>query len=262
MARCVVIFCSCYGIRRKEEFSALPVEPNGRRRALLIGINYPNSEAPLQGCWNDVKDIENFIRDYGFEDIRVLTDEDDSPEWPTRDNMLDAMEWLVEDVQPGDSLFFHFSGHGSQQQDLSGDEEDGLDETLQPCDFEEAGDIVDDDLFEILVRPLAEGAKLTAILDCCHSGSALDLHYQYGCEGVRQFPGDQTGDYKKKKKKDKKKDKKYKKGKKGKKKEKKEKKTKSRSGGYKEEEEEFYDDYEEEGYGSDNYEEEEGWDED
>jgi hypothetical protein len=30
-----------------------------------------------------------------------------------------------QDQRPGDSLFFHFSGHGSQQADYSGDELDG-----------------------------------------------------------------------------------------------------------------------------------------
>ena len=40
------------------------------------------------------------------------------------------MKWLLGGVQSGDSLFFHFSGHGSQVIDHSGDEEDGLDETI------------------------------------------------------------------------------------------------------------------------------------
>lgn len=46
------------------------------------------------------------------------------------------------DQQPGDSLFFHFSGHGSQQYDRNGDEEDGYDETICPTDFRRAGQIV------------------------------------------------------------------------------------------------------------------------
>ena len=31
---------------------------------------------------------------------------------PTRANMIAAMQWLVRDAQPNDSLFFHYSGHG------------------------------------------------------------------------------------------------------------------------------------------------------
>jgi len=36
-----------------------------------------------------------------------------------------ALGYTVQDQRPGDSLFFHFSGHGSQQTDYSGDELDG-----------------------------------------------------------------------------------------------------------------------------------------
>jgi hypothetical protein len=37
--------------------------------------------------------------------------------------------------------------------------------------------ISDDELFELIVRPLPSGCRLTAIFDCCHSGSALDLPF-------------------------------------------------------------------------------------
>ncbi|GAB1518533.1 Ca(2+)-dependent cysteine protease [Rhizoctonia solani] len=40
------------------------------------------------------------------------------------------MRWLVEDAKPDDSLFFHFSGHGGQTEDLSGEEIDSYDEDL------------------------------------------------------------------------------------------------------------------------------------
>jgi len=60
---------------------------------------------------------------------------------------------------------------------LSGQEVDGQDETIIPIDYEKAGQIVDDDLHEILVAGLPKGVRLTAIMDCCHSGSVFDLPY-------------------------------------------------------------------------------------
>ncbi len=63
--------------------------------------------------------------------------------------MLSAMQWLVAGAQAGDSLLLHFSGHGSQKRDTDGDEEDGMDETICPMDYERAGVIVDDELFEV-----------------------------------------------------------------------------------------------------------------
>ena len=49
------------------------------------------------------------------------------------------MHWLVRGAQPNDSLFFHYSGHGSQTYDSDGDEVDGNDETICPVDYNSAG---------------------------------------------------------------------------------------------------------------------------
>lgn len=87
------------------------------------------------------------------------------------------MRWLVKDCKPGDSLVFHFSGHGSQQLNTGGDERDGFDETLCPTDYEVSGMIVDNQINAIMVHPLIAGVKLHAIIDSCHSGTALDLPY-------------------------------------------------------------------------------------
>jgi hypothetical protein len=72
---------------------------------------------------------------------------------PTKFNMRLALSWLVQGCQPGDSLVFHFSGHGSQQKDYNGDELDGYDETLCPTDFETQGMIVDDEINAVIVKP-------------------------------------------------------------------------------------------------------------
>jgi hypothetical protein len=88
-----------------------------------------------------------------------------------------ALYWLVQGCQPGDSLVFHYSGHGSQQRNYTGDEVDGYDETLCPLDFESQGMIVDDEINATIVRPLPPRAKLHAIIDACHSGTVLDLPY-------------------------------------------------------------------------------------
>ena len=53
----------------------------------------------------------------------------------------------------------------------SGDEDDGYDETLIPVDFQRTGQIVDDDVRNVLVRPMRKGVVLTCIMDCCHSGT-------------------------------------------------------------------------------------------
>merc|ERR1712063_186934 len=97
--------------------------------------------------------------------------------------ILEGCKWLVAGAKSGDSLFFHYSGHGVQVKDTSGDEEeDGFDEAICPADFRASGVIVDDDLHEIMVKNLPEGVKLTALMDCCHSGTGMDLAYIYAAK--------------------------------------------------------------------------------
>jgi len=57
--------------------------------------------------------------------------------------------------------------------------DDGFDETLIPLDFKRTGQIRDDDLFKILVVPMKAGVTLTCLFDCCHSGTVLDLPYNF-----------------------------------------------------------------------------------
>jgi hypothetical protein len=161
--------------------------PSGKRKAVTVGINYINTRNELSGCIND---SDTFIKlltaEFGYQvsDIRQLRD-DHPQRMPTRKNITAALTWLVNGARSGDHLFFHYSGHGSQQTDRSGDERDGKDETLVPCDFQHHGMITDDDLQRILVTALPQGCRLTCIMDCCHSGTVLDLPYsiRVGADG-------------------------------------------------------------------------------
>jgi len=166
----------------------------GKKKALCIGVNYPGSDAPLSGCHNDVHNIKAFLINhfhYREDEIVVLLDDQDPRkprQQPTKANIIDAIRWLVAGAQPNDSLFFHFSGHGGQTKDMDKDEVDGHDEVIYPCDYETAGHLVDDDMHDLMVKPLPAGCRLTAIYDSCHSGSALDLPYIYSTEGKIKEP--------------------------------------------------------------------------
>ena len=94
-----------------------------------------------------------------------------------------GLDWLAKDARPGDVLFFHFSGHGAQEEDPHGYEEDGMNETILPVDFQRAGMISDDAIAEKIVHNLPEGVRLTALMDSCHSGSGLDLPFVWQPQG-------------------------------------------------------------------------------
>lgn len=154
---------------------------NGRKKAVICGISYKRTKHELKGCINDAKCMKYLlINKFKFPEssILMLTEEETDPyRIPTKHNIRMAMYWLVQGCQPGDSLVFHFSGHGSQQRNYTGDEIDGYDETLCPLDFETQGMIVDDEINATMVKPLPHGVRLHAIIDACHSGTMLDLPF-------------------------------------------------------------------------------------
>ncbi|TYH97158.1 hypothetical protein ES332_A12G224700v1 [Gossypium tomentosum] len=158
-----------------------PPQAHGRKRAVICGLSYKNTQYELNGCINDAKCMKFLLVNrfmFPESSIIMLTEEETDPyKRPTKRNIRMALRWLVQGCQPGDSLVFHYSGHGSQQKDDNGDEVDGYDETLCPLDFESQGMIVDDEINATIVRPLPWGVKLHAIIDACHSGTVLDLPY-------------------------------------------------------------------------------------
>lgn len=158
-----------------------PPSPYGRKKAVIVGISYKFSRHELKGCINDAKCMKYLLMNkfqFPESSILMLTEEETDPyRIPTLQNMRMALFWLVQGCQPGDSLLFHYSGHGSRQRNYNGDEVDGYDETLCPLDFETQGMLVDDEINATIVRPLPRGVKLHAIIDACHSGTVLDLPF-------------------------------------------------------------------------------------
>jgi len=109
---------------------------------------------------------------------------------PTRDNILAAFQSLVAATASGDCAFVHYSGHGGRLADDGGDEDDGYDETLIPVDYQSAGQIRDDIIYADLVGRMPEGSVLTCLMDCCHSGTVLDLPYTFIADGKQQQMGE------------------------------------------------------------------------
>jgi hypothetical protein len=149
--------------------------PATKKKALLIGINYVGTPYKLNGCINDVNSMTSKLTtDFGFTDFTTLTDE--TPVKPTRDNILSEFTKLLANAQSGDLLFVLYSGHGSYILDKNGDETDKRDEMIITSDLK---GIIDDDLKAIIQANLKNDVTLFAMFDSCHSGTILDLKYQY-----------------------------------------------------------------------------------
>lgn len=155
--------------------------------ALLIGINYySDPRNQLNGCINDIKNMQQLlITQYGYlsERITLMSDELDNkslPIYPTKTNIFSQLNTLIKTVKSGDLIYLHYSGHGGQTLDRNKDESDRLDETIYSCTLEE---ITDDELYNNFVKYIPNDVKLRCIMDCCHSGTAIDLPYLYGKNG-------------------------------------------------------------------------------
>ena len=134
----------------------------------------------LQGCINDVINMKNLINTYypNCTQFKILTDDlTDLTLKPTRKNIIEAIKWLVTDLKNGDSVYFHYSGHGGLVKDVNNDETSGQDSCIYPISDSTIEIITDDELKEILVNKLPTETKCFAVLDSCHSGSGFDLRY-------------------------------------------------------------------------------------
>jgi len=155
------------------------LHPEPARKALQFGLLYRGTEYELSGCINDLNTVANsFLKEAGFLSKHIVQITDDTEITPTKANMKLAMKQFISKSRAGDRLFLQYSGHGCSVADTSGDEKDGMDEALCPLD---GGTIVDDWIFENLVKPLEaqSDVHLFGLFDCCHSGTCLDLPFQY-----------------------------------------------------------------------------------
>lgn len=149
--------------------------------ALLIGINYTGiDKSELYGCVDDVFNMRDMLLQemkYMEENITMLYDTAPNKEFsPTKKNILTTLTEFVNNKQPEDELWIHYSGHGSIRTDRSYDEKDGTDSVLIPIDFQTNGVILDDEIFAIIKEVKS---PLFLLFDCCHSGSICDLPFSH-----------------------------------------------------------------------------------
>ena len=148
-------------------------------RALLIGIDdYADASIPdLQGAVNDVRNMHALLTGHlGFdaEQIRLLTDAQ-----ATREGILAGVrDWLVAGTRPDSRALLYFAGHGVQQPDQDGDEEDRQDEALAPHDTRRVSsaapprydNLILDDEVGALFDALSD-RQAYLVVDSCFSGT-------------------------------------------------------------------------------------------
>lgn len=158
-------------------------QPGGRGliKALLVGINYTGTTNALSGCINDLNAMKDHIQGLypACTNIRELRD-NSANAMPTKTAILNGLTWLTTDLSAGDAIFLYYSGHGTQFAQLYMDENDEKDECIVPYDGVSitANKIIrDNELRSYLAERVPAGCRCFIMLDCCYSGTALDLRY-------------------------------------------------------------------------------------
>lgn len=159
-----------------------------QNHALLIGASqYPSLEERfwLVGPANDVDLVRTFLATnphvpFKAENITVLADGIEGATPPTLAAIRSAMADLTARLRPGDFVYLHFSGHGSQAPARDATAElDGLDELFLPVDIgpwdDAVGEVhnalVDDEIGQMIGALRGTGADVWAVFDSCHSGT-------------------------------------------------------------------------------------------
>lgn len=143
-------------------------------RAVVVGINEYKDERieRLKGAVNDATEVRRRLASFGeFEiaDHHFLTDETEKK--PTSENIRRAISDLLWQVEACDLSIFYFSGHGLQDGYRNG--------YIAPCDIQYDEPLVRgiriQELKDYFLAADGQTKKnIVLILDCCHSGIALE----------------------------------------------------------------------------------------
>ena len=156
--------------------------------AILVGAStYPGLKEHywLKGPKNDIALVQTYLTTaapvpFAAGNVTVLADGIEGAPAPTLAAIRAAFADLAARVQPGDFVYLHFSGHGTQAPAAHPESElDGLDELFLPVDVgawsDDAGGVknalVDDEVGRMLDALTVKGADVWVVFDSCHSGT-------------------------------------------------------------------------------------------
>lgn len=152
-----------------------------RQRGLLVGCSYPQSSFALDAPGNDIAFFEHLLKQLGFREVRTLSDRKLGLESSHRNNIIRSVQWLVEGAQPGDSLFFAFSGHGLSTAGTLSDRRDDLNRALCASEFEDPfpSNLLFDTELQSIFATLPSGVLLTCVIDAPCGDTVVQVPWFY-----------------------------------------------------------------------------------
>lgn len=178
-----------------------PTEFSKQYYVLLVGINdYPGHISTLYGCLKDLDQVEGYLRSQIGKEVTASTRHTTSGlpyriynnlhicrlenEQATYQNIVKGFREFLCNAGPDDVVWFHFSGHGSEQftaEEFIALEPNGKDQTLVCYQGTEDDDLhLADKELAFLLHEVENANKedanqksphIVVTLDCCHAGS-------------------------------------------------------------------------------------------
>lgn len=151
------------------------------RIALTVGIDHYAGASRLQGCARDSDSWRDLLEQRGYHVTQIT-----APEQTHRDALVAHLRDFVARGRAGDSLIWHYSGHGMEVIPETGIDDDDDDGDLH-CDQAivasnnslgleaQLDHALIDDQIHTLLQALNPAAQMHVFLDSCHSGSATRL---------------------------------------------------------------------------------------
>eukprot|EP00659_Diplonema_papillatum_P004704 gene4704-7224_t len=138
-------------------------------RAVLIGVDYKGLDV-ARGSVAATIHLRDVLLEAGFAgDIRTLVDDGGITNYPTKQNILQHVEWLATATRPGQCLLLTYSGRTSHG---GADEENGSG-SLLPADYKKAGGVRGADLLQLASRRMCKGSQLFFICSARPLGHEL-----------------------------------------------------------------------------------------
>ncbi|KAI0549268.1 caspase domain-containing protein [Xylaria curta] len=164
--------------------------------AILIGIDaYP--ECPLRSCAQDVRDIQNYLEGkldslevHLFTTAEIPDLRETEPQiweppacWPSHENVTTALDKVASRAKPGDSIYIHYSGHGTREIFRPYDEfssESTGDLALVLLDGKDGVRALYGSRLALTLKSMVDkGLVVTLVLDCCFSASFYRRYHEY-----------------------------------------------------------------------------------
>ena len=133
------------------------------------GTSISLGDGPMNDGYNMAKCLK---KRYGYQVFYIINQK--------KQSFKDKFAHFLKCVE--NEFVLYYVGHGTSVRDTNGDESDGYDEALVFVD----GNVIDDELIDLIIENKNETNKCVLVSDCCHSGTIWDI--QGGNVNGRELP--------------------------------------------------------------------------